>query len=89
MITAKALELFMVNLVTNAAAEAKEKSSRRVTTAHLKQAVLKDNQFDFLWDIVGKVSDTPAQGERSEDAEEAKDGRKRRGGRKKRKDPDD
>ena len=79
----------MVNLVTNAAAEAKEKSSKRVNCTHLKQAVLKDNQFDFLWDIVSKVSDMPAQGEKSEDAEESKDGRKRRGGRRKRKDPDD
>ena len=79
----------MVSLVTNAAAEAKEKSSKRVSCAHLKQAVLKDNQFDFLWDIVGKVSDMPPQGDKSEDAEESKDGRKRRGGRRKRKDPDD
>ena len=79
----------MVNLVVNAAAEAKEKSSNRVSCAHLKQAVLKDNQFDFLWDIVGKVSDAPAKGEKSEDAEDSKDGRKRRGGRRKRKDPDE
>jgi hypothetical protein len=54
---AKALELFMVQLVTRAAAEAKDRSSKRVTAAHLKQAVLNDNKFDFLVDIVTKVAD--------------------------------
>ena len=79
----------MIALVTNAANEAREKSSKRVNSTHFKQAIMKDNQFDFLWEIVGKVSDAPAQGEKSDEAEESKDGRKRRGGRRKRKDPDD
>ena len=54
---AKALELFMIALVTKAAAEAKDRSSKRVTAAHLKQAVIKDQTFDFLQEIIEKVPD--------------------------------
>lgn len=54
---AKALELFMITLVTKAAAEAKDRSSKRVTAAHLKQAMVKDQTFDFLQEIVEKVPD--------------------------------
>jgi Dr1-associated corepressor len=54
---AKALELFMINLVSKAAAEAKDRSSKRVTAAHLKQAVIKDQTFDFLQEIIEKVPD--------------------------------
>ncbi len=54
---AKALELFMITLVTKAAAEAQDRSSKRVTAAHLKQAVIKDQTFDFLQEIIEKVPD--------------------------------
>lgn len=47
----------MITLVTKAAAEAKDRSSKRVTAAHLKQVVLKDQTFDFLQEIMGKVPD--------------------------------
>ncbi|ERF75673.1 hypothetical protein EPUS_08627 [Endocarpon pusillum Z07020] len=53
----KALELFMIALVTKAAAEARDRSSKRVTAAHLKQAVIKDQTFDFLQEIIEKVPD--------------------------------
>ncbi|KAF1808583.1 DNA polymerase epsilon subunit C, partial [Eremomyces bilateralis CBS 781.70] len=56
---AKALELFMIALVTHSATEAKSRSSKRVTAQHLKQAVLHDEKFDFLTDIVSKVPDAP------------------------------
>ncbi|KAF2634744.1 histone-fold-containing protein [Massarina eburnea CBS 473.64] len=59
-VVSKALELFMISLVTKAAAEAKARSSKRVGAVHLKQAVTKDEQFDFLNDIVSKVADAPA-----------------------------
>ncbi|KAK7548133.1 DNA polymerase epsilon subunit C [Phyllosticta citricarpa] len=59
-VVAKALELFMISLVTKAANEAKSRSSKRVTAVHLKQAVLKEEHFDFLNEIVNKVSDAPA-----------------------------
>jgi Dr1-associated corepressor len=70
---AKALELFMIALVTKAAAEAKDRSSKRVTAAHLKQAVIKDQTFDFLQEIIEKVPDpTEKKGGRaaSEDVDE-------------------
>lgn len=47
----------MIALVSKAAAEAKDRSSKRVTAAHLKQAVIKDQTFDFLQEIIEKVPD--------------------------------
>jgi hypothetical protein len=88
--TAKALELFMISLVTKSANEARERSSKRVTAAHLKQAVLKDQQFDFLSEIVSKVADAPAPRESADGGADG-EGRKRRagGGRRKKKDSSD
>ncbi|KAF2497604.1 histone-fold-containing protein [Lophium mytilinum] len=89
-VVSKALELFMISLVTKAAVEAKARSSKRVTSAHLKQAVTNDEQFDFLTDIVSKVADAPAAAEKSEDTVMEGEGKKRKGGaRKKRKADDD
>lgn len=89
-VVSKALELFMISLVTKAAAEAKLRSSKRVTAVHLKQAVSKDQQFDFLCDIVSKVADAPAPAEKSEDNGMEGETKKRKGGgRKKRKTEDD
>lgn len=51
----KALELFMVQLVTKSAEVAKAKGTKRVTAPMLKQVVEDDDQWDFLRDIVGKV----------------------------------
>ncbi|KAK0637926.1 DNA polymerase epsilon subunit C [Lasiodiplodia hormozganensis] len=87
-VVAKALELFMISLVTKAATEAKNRSSKRVSAAHLKQAVLQDEHFDFLNDIVNKVSDAPAPADRGGSPEEG-EGKKRKAGRKKRKDSND
>ncbi|KAH8588932.1 histone-fold-containing protein, partial [Bisporella sp. PMI_857] len=53
----KALELFMIALVTGAAAKARDKGGKRVTAQHLKEVVLGDEQFDFLSEIVNKVAD--------------------------------
>lgn len=93
---AKALELFMISLVTKAATQAKERGSKRVLAAHLKQAVLEDKQFDYLIDIVSKVAEAPAKNaDKQEDSDEAMDAapakRKRAtgGGRKKRKGSDE
>lgn len=89
---AKALELFMISVVTKAANEARAKQSKRVTAAHLKQAVMKDDQLDFLAEIIAKVPDAPAPAkkEKEEDSEEAGEGkRKKKGGTKKKKKDDD
>ena len=79
---AKALELFMISLVTKSAAQARIKSAKKVTAAHLKQVILQDESFDFLNEIVSKVPDAPAprkevKAEDSDDVEGKK--RKRRG----------
>jgi hypothetical protein len=51
----KALELFMVQLVSKSADVAKDKGSKRVTASMLKQVVETDEQWDFLREIVGRV----------------------------------
>lgn len=84
----KALELFMISVVTKAANEAKAVSAKRVTASHLKQAVAKDDQFDFLQDIIQKVPDAPPP-KKDDDSEEAGESkRKRAGGTRKRKKDD-
>ena len=52
----KALELFMISLVTKAAEQAKGKGAKKVSAGHLKAAVMADEQFDFLEGIVGRVA---------------------------------
>ena len=88
----KALELFMISLVSGAAEKAREKGGKRVTAQHLKTVVQADEQFDFLSEIVGKVADgVEAGGEgkkrkgksESSDSEEEKKGRKGKGRRRK------
>ncbi|KAF3906144.1 hypothetical protein ABW20_dc0100431 [Dactylellina cionopaga] len=62
-IVSKALELFMVSLVSKAADQAKQRGSKRITAAHLKLAVHQEEQFDFLTDIISKAPDIPTAGE--------------------------
>jgi hypothetical protein len=88
--TAKALEIFMISLVCKAAEEAKDRGSKRVTAVHLKQAIVEDDQFDFLQEKVSKVPDAPAPVEREEDGDEGGDRkRKKRVARKKATDSDE
>ncbi|KAJ5335923.1 uncharacterized protein N7506_003945 [Penicillium brevicompactum] len=77
----KALELFMISLVTKAAQEAKDRNSKRVTASHLKQAVAKDEVLDFLADIIAKVPDQPAGRKHEDDGSDQNEGRRKRGGR--------
>ncbi|KJZ77040.1 hypothetical protein HIM_03361 [Hirsutella minnesotensis 3608] len=60
----KALELFMIQMVTKSAEVAKEKGSKRVTAQMLKQVVETDDQWDFLREIVSRV-DTEKEGSRA------------------------
>ena len=69
----------MISVITKAANEAKSKSSKRVTAAHLKQAVEKDDQLDFLQDIISKVPDAPAP-KKEEDSEDAHEGKRKKSG---------
>jgi hypothetical protein len=87
--SAKALELFMISLVTKAAGEARERNSKRVTASHLKQAVAKDEVLDFLADIIAKVPDNAAAGRKhDDDGSDHNEGRRKRGGRRPKEDSD-
>ncbi|KAM0256444.1 hypothetical protein ACHAQJ_004969 [Trichoderma viride] len=85
----KALELFMIQLVTKSADIAKDKGSKRITASMLKHVVEADEQWDFLRDIVGRVenekegskSKAKAESETDEEMEEPK--KRGRGGRRK------
>lgn len=87
----KALELFMVQIVSKSADVAKERNSKRISAQMLKQAIDSNNEWDFLRDIVSKVSekeDTSRAGKakvesESEEEVEQPQPKKRRGGRKK------
>lgn len=69
-VVSKALELFMIALVTGAAEKAKAKGSKKVGASHLKAVVMDgmrgdggEAQFDFLAEIVGRVGDGKVEGE--------------------------
>ncbi|KAF5668502.1 DNA polymerase epsilon subunit C [Fusarium circinatum] len=85
----KALELFMIQLVTKSADVAKEKGSKRVTAPMLKHVVEADEQWDFLRDIVGRVenekegSRSKAKQESSSEEEIEEPKKRTRGGRRK------
>lgn len=85
----KALELFMIQMVTKSADVAKDKGSKRVTASMLKHVVETDEQWDFLRDIVSRVenekegSKAKAKVESSSDEEIAEPKKRTRGGRKK------
>lgn len=86
----KALELFMVQLVTKSADVAREKNSKRVSAQMLKQVVESDDQWDFLRDIVSRVENEEKAGKsggrakaESESEEEVVEKKKARPGRKK------
>ncbi|KAI1180173.1 hypothetical protein F4777DRAFT_364145 [Nemania sp. FL0916] len=89
----KALELFMVQLVHKSAEVAKEKNSKRITAHMLKQAIDSNNEWDFLRDIVAKVTEekegarsggrAKAESETDDEADAGEIKRRGRGGRKK------
>ena len=84
----------MISLVTKAASQARAKSSKKVTAAHLKQVVQSDEQFDFLADIIAKVPDAPTAATKKEDDSEGgnvgSDGKRKRGpARRKRRDEEE
>lgn len=94
----KALEMFMIQLVSASAEVAREKNSKRVTPAMLKTVVEADEQWDFLRDIVRKVepdkegggkgkavakTESDGDDDGEEDEDEEPKPRKRGGGRRK------
>ncbi|KAI1815313.1 hypothetical protein GGS20DRAFT_354237 [Poronia punctata] len=90
----KALELFMVQLVQKSAEVAKDKNSKRITAAMLKQAIDSTNEWDFLRDIVAKVVEekegarsgkSKVESESDDEAEAVEVKKRGRGGGRKRK----
>ena len=78
-VVSRALELFMIKLISASAAEARQatqgrggKGPKRILAQHMKQAIKADENFDFLADIVDKVPDAPTKGkkEAGSDSEE-------------------
>ncbi|KAG9960120.1 histone-fold-containing protein, partial [Aureobasidium melanogenum] len=80
-VMAKALELFMIRLISASAGVAKQRGSKRVLSQHMKSAVMQDEQFDNLRDIVGRVPDAPAKGANGEDSEDDESAPKKGAGR--------
>lgn len=78
---AKALELFMIRLISASAGVAKQRGSKRVLSQHMKSAVMQDEQFDNLRDIVGRVPDAPAKGANGDDSEDEESAPKKGAGR--------
>lgn len=78
---AKALELFMIRLISASAGVAKQRGSKRVLSQHMKSAVMQDEQFDNLRDIVGRVPDAPAKGANGDDSEDEDSAPKKGAGR--------
>jgi len=55
----------MISLCAKASEQARARNSKRITATHLKQAVMTDEQFDFLEEIMAKVPDVPLPTENS------------------------
>jgi hypothetical protein len=77
-VVAKALELFMIALVDESCHQARLRNSKRVSPAHLKQAVLAQEHFDFLQVVMEKYPDPVAE-EPAGSGDERETGRKKRG----------
>ncbi|KAF1822466.1 histone-fold-containing protein, partial [Dissoconium aciculare CBS 342.82] len=66
-VVSRALELFMIKLISASAMQARAAATggsgpKRILVQHLKKAVLADETFDFLREIVDKVPDAPTKG---------------------------
>ncbi|KAI9883127.1 MAG: hypothetical protein M1823_005111 [Watsoniomyces obsoletus] len=75
----KALEVFMVSLVSTAATAARKGSSKRVTAKHLKRAMAKEEEYDFLQDIISRVPDAPSPKDKHDEDADGEESKRRRG----------
>lgn len=73
----------MISLTLRAATMARTRGSKRLTAAHLKQAVGMDEHFDFLSEVVSKIPDAPTskeppapagKGEKKQESKQESDG---------------
>lgn len=56
-IISRSLELFVESLIKKASEITQGRNAKTLTTTHLKQCILGENQFDFLKDLVASVPD--------------------------------
>ncbi|OLL22838.1 DNA polymerase epsilon subunit C [Neolecta irregularis DAH-3] len=80
-IVSKALELFMQSIIGEACKETRDAGAKKVTVTHMKQAILKTEQFDFLVDIIEKYPDPMHQDDGTDDNGHTSSGRGRGRGR--------
>lgn len=92
-VVSRALELFMIKLITASAAQANGggaagKGQKRILAQHLKRVIMTDDNFDFLREIANKIPDAPVKGKKDagSDSDESKPAKRRA---KKRKDSSD
>ena len=79
----------MISLVTQSADQARAKSSKKVTAAHLKQVIQQNSTFDFLTEIVAKVPDAPTKKDHKDEDSDGVGEPKKKKGRGKRKADDE
>lgn len=53
-IVAKALELFMINIVDASCKQASAKRVKRVNLSHLHDAIMEEERFDFIRETISK-----------------------------------
>lgn len=75
----------MISLCDKATEQARLRSSKRITAAHLKRAIAIEEKFDFLAEIISKVPDAAAETKTEEGGEDGEEGaapkRRKTGGR--------
>ncbi|KAM8793756.1 dr1-associated corepressor [Eudromia elegans] len=79
-IISRALELFLAALLRRACHVTQARNAKTMTTAHLKQCIELEQQFDFLKDLVAAVPDMPGEGEEGAEGERPPPRRGRRPG---------
>ncbi|XP_046848291.1 dr1-associated corepressor-like [Xenia sp. Carnegie-2017] len=76
-ILSKALEIFMQVLLEKACKNTQARHAKTMSTAHLKQCIISESQFDFLKELVEKIPDLPNKEEDVDDIDEPKAKRKK------------
>ena len=86
-VVSRALELFMIKLISASAVQARGpalagqsqgsqtgKGPKRILAQHMKRAIVTDDTFDFLQEIVSKVPDAPVKGKKEANSESEGEG---------------
>lgn len=76
-ILSKALEIFMQSLLETACKNTQARHAKTMSTAHLKQCITSESQFDFLKELVNNIPDLPTNEEEADDLDEPKPKRKK------------